>query len=42
MDKLEELILERDNDGKPEREIHEEEQKKIDEWGNEIKDQVNL
>lgn len=46
IEKLDELLNERGGiDGQefePEREIYAEEQKKIDEWGNEIKSQVNM
>ena len=50
MAKLDDLLKERvgvTNDGvgeqaSPDRDIYEEEQKKIDEWGNEVKDQVSI
>jgi len=47
MDRLDELLQKTSNDDgtgrqlNPEREIYEEEQKKIDEWKGEVQDQVN-
>jgi len=45
MQQLDELLVERNGNGTngtapPEREIYEEEQKKIDGWNDEVKDQV--